>query len=64
MDVVGDQAFTFLGNDTNFTAPGQLGYVQDGSFTSVYLNNDADPSAEGAFFMDGTIDLDAADFVL
>jgi hypothetical protein len=59
-----NQAFTFQGDDTGFDAPGQLGYFQIGGFTYVYLNNDADSTAESAFAMDGTIDLAAADFVL
>ena len=59
----GDQAFTFLGNDTNFTAPGQIGYLQSGDYTYVYLNVDRGSPPEGAFAMYAT-NLAASDFVL
>ena len=64
VSLAGNQAFEFPGDATDFTAAGQILYFQDGSFTHVYLNNDADTDSESAFSMNGTIDLTALDFLL
>lgn len=65
--VSGDQAFTFVGETTTFTGPGQVAYWQSGGpdpFTYVSLNVDNDNQAESMIALHGEVDLREIDFLL
>jgi Ca2+-binding RTX toxin-like protein len=59
----GDQAFSFIGTHA-FTKAGQLRYEKIGSSTYVYLNTDADLSAEAVIRLKGAMELSKGWFLL
>jgi Ca2+-binding RTX toxin-like protein len=59
----GDQNFAFIGTHA-FTKAGQVRTEKAGSYTYVYLNTDADASAEAVIKLKGALDLSKGWFVL
>ncbi|HEY8382003.1 MAG TPA: Ig-like domain-containing protein [Microvirga sp.] len=59
----GDQAFSFIGTAA-FTKAGQLRYEKTAKVTFIYLNTDADTTAEGVIRLKGSMDLQKGWFVL
>jgi VCBS repeat-containing protein len=59
----GDQAFTFIGKEA-FTKAGQIRYEKTSTDTWVYLNTDADTTAEAVIRLKGAFDVSKAWFVL
>jgi Ca2+-binding RTX toxin-like protein len=59
----GNQAFDFIGREA-FSEAGQVRYSYAHGDTYVWLNTDADRSAESMFRIDGQKTLVASDFVL
>jgi len=61
--VSGNQAFRWIGT-SNFTAAGQLRYVQANGVTTIYGNTDSDSTPEFQIDLNGTFNLHSYDFVL
>jgi Ca2+-binding RTX toxin-like protein len=59
----GDQKFAFIG-EAEFTRAGQVRYEHTSTDTWVYLNTDADASAEAAIRLKGVFDLSSKWFLL
>ncbi|WP_201859808.1 hypothetical protein [Microvirga soli] len=60
----GDQKFSFIGDDKNFSKAGEVRFEKTKSATYVYLNTDNDRSAEGVIKIKGSLELQKSWFVL
>ena len=63
MKARGDQKFAFIG-EAEFTRAGQVRYEHTSRDTWVYLNTDADASAEAMIRLNGVFDLHSKWFLL
>jgi hypothetical protein len=62
-DFIGDtQSWTFVGNTTNFTAPGQIGFSSDGIDTFILFNTDDDVIQESTIRVLGLHTVDVSWF--